>query len=167
MKTFTFRLESVLRWRRAQLEAEEFALSQLAVERAGWDGVIEKIETALVQSRAGVLSSANLSGGDLAALAGYLKRMERERQVSFERRRECDKKIEQQRARLLAARREFRLLEKLRQLRRDEWEATVNREFEALSAESYLARFAQRTVNRREPSQAPHAKGTEPGRRSD
>ena len=167
MKIFTFRLESVLRWRRAQLEAEEFALSQLAVERSGWDGVIEKIETALVQSRSGVLSSAKISGGDLAALSGYLTRMERERQVSFERRRGCDKKIEVQRTRLLAARREFRLLEKLRQLRREEWEAAVNREFEALSAESFLARFPQRTVNRREPSQAPHAQGPESDRRPD
>jgi hypothetical protein len=52
--------------------------------------------------------------------------------------------MEQQRAQLLAARREFRLLEKLRQVRRAAWEAAVDREFEALAAETYLARWAPR-----------------------
>jgi hypothetical protein len=52
--------------------------------------------------------------------------------------------MEQQRARLLAARREFRLLEKLRQVRRAEWETAVNREFEMLAAETYLAQWAPR-----------------------
>jgi hypothetical protein len=35
-------------------------------------------------------------------------------------------------------------LEKLRQVRRAEWETAVDREFEALAAESYLARWTSR-----------------------
>ena len=39
-------------------------------------------------------------------------------------------------------RRHSRLLEKLREVRRKDWEEAVNREFEALAAETYLARWA-------------------------
>ena len=52
--------------------------------------------------------------------------------------------MEEQRNRLLKARREHRLLEKLRQVRQAEWEAAVNREFETLAAETYLAGWTAR-----------------------
>jgi flagellar export protein FliJ len=144
MTTFTFRLEKVLRWRQAKLDLEQFALSRLLAESARWGAVIAKLEGARREAENAVLSSGPVAGGDLAALATYQARVQKERQISLDRRRDCERRIEQQRAKVLAARREFRLLEKLRQVRRTEWETAVNREFEDLAAETYLARWAPR-----------------------
>jgi flagellar export protein FliJ len=142
--TFTFRLEKVLRWRQTQLELEQFALSRLTAECARWDAALKKLEDGRRAAENSAHSSGPVRGGYLAALATYQKHIQHEKQLCTERRHECERKMEQQRARLLKARREFRLLEKLRQLRRAEWEIAVDREFEALAAEAYLARWAPR-----------------------
>ena len=144
MTTFTFRLEKVLRWRQTQLELEQFALSRLVAEGARWDAALQKLEDGRRAAETAAHSSGPVGGGYLAAPANYQKHVQREKQICVDRRRECEKKMEQQRARLLKARREFRLLERLRQLRRAEWEIAVDREFEALAAEAYLARWAPR-----------------------
>jgi flagellar export protein FliJ len=144
MTAFVFRLERVLRWRQAKLDLEQAALGRLAAECARWDTVIAKIEASRADAETWVLGGGGLRGGDLAALAKYQEELGKRKLVALDRRRQCERKIEEQRARLMAARREFRLLERLRQMRRVEWEAAVDREFEALAAESYLARWPQR-----------------------
>jgi flagellar biosynthesis chaperone FliJ len=141
MTTFTFRLERVLRWRQAKFEMEQFTLSRLAAERARWDRALAELETSRAHAASLLLSSTSLSGKDLEAMVRYKDLVAKQKQIALNRRAECDQKMEQQRARMLQARREFRLLEKLRQVRRAEWEAAVDREFEALAAESYLAQW--------------------------
>jgi flagellar export protein FliJ len=141
---FAFRLEKVLRWRQARMELEQFALHRLAAECARWDVRLAEIDNARRQAEQLVLSSGPVGGSDLAALARYQQHLRDEKQASLAHRRNCEERMERQRALLLAARREFRLLEKLRQVRRAEWETAVNREFEALAAETYLARWAPR-----------------------
>jgi flagellar export protein FliJ len=148
MTTFRFRLEKVLRWRQAKLDLEQFALSRLAAECARWDARLVQLESARTEAEQNVLSSGSVEGGDLGALARYQGHLHNEKQISLARRRDCEHRMEQQRARLLAARRECQLLERLRQVRRAEWETAVDREFEALAAETYLARW--------EPRQRPH-----------
>lgn len=143
MTAFTFRLEKVLRWRQAKMELEQFALHRLAAECARWDVRLGEIEKARSQAEQLVLSGP-VEGSDLAALARYQQHLHDEKQAAIAHRRNCEQRMEQQRVLLLAARREFRLLEKLRQVRRAEWESAVDREFESLAAETYLARWAPR-----------------------
>jgi flagellar export protein FliJ len=143
MTAFSFRLEKILRWRQAKMELEQFALHRLAAECTRWDVRLAEIEKARSQAEQLVLSGP-VEGSDLAALARYQQHLHDEKLAAVAHRRNCEQRMEQQRALLLAARREFRLLEKLRQVRRAEWESAVNREFEALAAETYLARWAPR-----------------------
>jgi len=151
MTAFHFRLEKVLRWRQAKMELEQFALHRLAAECARWDVRLAEIEKARRHAEQLVVSSGPVVGSDLAALARYQRRLQDEKQDSIAHRRNCEQRMEQQRTLLLAARREFRLLEKLRQVRRAEWESAVNREFEALAAETYLARWAPRQHHESQP----------------
>jgi len=144
MTTFQFRLERVLRWRQAKLELAQFTLSRIAADRTRWDTTLAKLENSRAEAETLILTSHPVTGNELEALASYKENLGRERQAALGHRRECDRKMEQQRARLLAARREYRLLEKLRQVRRIEWETAVNREFEALASESYLAGWTPR-----------------------
>jgi flagellar export protein FliJ len=141
MTTFAFRLERVLRWRQAKLELEQFALSRLAAECARWDEALTKIESARAEADAIVLVSGGVKGADLEALAGYQECLAQQKQAALNHREECHQRMEQQRVRLLEARRQQRLLERLRKVRRAEWELAVNREFEALATETYLARW--------------------------
>jgi hypothetical protein len=144
MTTFKFRLERVMRWRKSKLELEQFTLSRLAVERSRWDRVLAELETSRAHADRLVLSSESVHGRDLQAMFRYKELIGQQKEMALSRRAECDRKIEQQREQLLQARREFRLLEKLRHVRRTEWEAAVDREFEMLAAESYLARWTAR-----------------------
>lgn len=141
MKSFTFRLERVLRWRRAQLDLEQFALGRLVTQCARWDAVLTELESRRSGAETAVRQAPYTQGHELQALARYQERLEREKKSSLERRADCARKMEQQRERVIAARRACRLLEKLRESRHAEWEALVNREFEALAAETYLARW--------------------------
>jgi flagellar export protein FliJ len=140
MTAFSFRLERVLEWRQAKLDAEQSALGRLAVEFARWETILANLGNARTKAD-GLVQSGPVNGTDLGALASYQEHIERQRKIATDRRRDCAARLEQQRLRLLQARREHRLLEKLRQLRRAEWEAAVDREFEALAAETYLAQW--------------------------
>ncbi len=140
MKAFSFRLERVLEWRQAQLDVEQSALGRLAAEFARWEAVLASLGNARAKAE-GLVQSGPVTGTDLGALASYQEHIERQRKITLDRRRDCAARLEKQRARLLQARREHRLLEKLRQVRRAEWETAVDREFEALAAETYLAQW--------------------------
>jgi len=141
MTAFSFRLERVLEWRRAKLDLAQAAMGRLAAECARWDATLAKLANARAAAEALVQSPGGVNGADLSALAQYQAHVAQQRKIALDRRRDCEIRMEQQRARLLEARREHRLLEKLRQVRRAEWESSVNREFEALAAETYLAQW--------------------------
>ena len=141
MTTFSFRLERVLEWRKAQLELAQAALSRIAGECARWDAALAKLANARAQADALVQSPGPVNGAELGALSRYQAYVEQQRKIATDRRRDCQTRLEQQRTRVLEARREHRLLEKLREVRRAEWESAVNREFEALAAETYLAQW--------------------------
>lgn len=139
MTAFSFRLERVLEWRRAQLDVAQAAMSRLAAECARWDTILANLASARAQAEG--LLGGPVNGAELGALARYQVYVEQQRKIALDRRRDAVARMEQQRARVLQARRECRLLEKLRQARRAEWESAVNREFEALAAETYLAQW--------------------------
>jgi len=142
MTTFAFRLERVLRWRQAQLELEQFGLSRLAAECTRWDLTLAKFESSRAEAEALVLSCNSVTGEEFGALDRYRKHLQQQKQIAIDRRQETVLKMEAQRGRVLLARRKSRLLEKLRELRRKDWEEAVNREFEALATETYLARWS-------------------------
>jgi len=142
MTTFAFRLERVLRWRQAKLELEQFALSRLAAECTRWDLTLAGFESTRASEEALVLSRNTVTGEEFGALDRYRKHLQQQKQIALDRRQAAGLKMEEQRGRVMLARRESRLLEKLRDVRRKDWEEAVNREFESLAAETYLARWS-------------------------
>jgi hypothetical protein len=109
MTTFSFRLERVLEWRHAQLELAQAALSRVAGECARWDATLVYLGNARAQADALVQSSGPINGADLGALARYQTHIEQQRKIALDRRRECGVRMDQQRARVLDARRDYRL----------------------------------------------------------
>jgi hypothetical protein len=141
MRAFEFPLRQVLQWRGTQLELEESKLRQLAATLEQM--ALEAVRLELVKGRAegAVRQAAVVEAGDLWALAAYRQRLIAELQELELKRIACARETALQRQRVLEAQRQCRLLEKLAQRRRAEWQRAADRELESLAAESFLARW--------------------------
>jgi hypothetical protein len=84
-----------------------------------------------------------IRGFDLQALAAYQVRVKGERAKLQAGRVLCEKQIAEQRKNLLKARKEFRVLEKLKEKRFKGWLYLNDREIEDNAAEAYISRWTQ------------------------
>jgi len=141
VKRFVFRLESVLRWRRSLFGQEHNRLRALVAERDAILLRLKELEELRQRAEQALLEAPAVTGSELAALEAYRRRLNLERARKQQELADCEPRIEAQRQRVLEAQRRVRLLERLRERRFSEWEAELNRELEALAAESYLARW--------------------------
>jgi flagellar export protein FliJ len=141
MKAFRFSLERVLDWRRRQAELEENKLRDLLAESRR----IESAQLALADSRreaqACVRGGAPPKPHELWALSAYLERSAREEAALAQRRGAHEKLVAAQRQRVVESHRQCRLLEKLKETRRAEWQRDFDRELEAFAGEAYLSRW--------------------------
>jgi len=144
MRTFQFPLRQALKWRRTQLEVEEQKLQQLAASLAQMELAAARLDLAKGRAEVEVRQSAVVEAGDLWALAAYRQRLLAELQALALRRAECRQQTAAQREKMREAQRQCRLLEKLEQARRAEWQREADKETETLAAESFLARWNRR-----------------------
>lgn len=144
MRRFRFRLESVLEWRRLQLEMEETKLQRLFEELHQVDAAARRLAAELEEAARIVTTSAQVEAADLAALESYRGWVARENARLARLRADCQKRIAAQRERVAAAERDLRLFEKLKERRYEEWRVESDREQEALSSELFLARWGRK-----------------------
>jgi len=141
VKAFHFRLETVLAWRRTELELEQYKMKRLSAELEG----IERSRARLAVERAAaervILRAGVIQGADLNAHAVRLDYLDRQERALLRRRAEQARLIDEAHRCVLEARRRLRLLEKLKFARQSEWRAEMNRELESFAAESHLARW--------------------------
>jgi len=139
MRAFQFPLRRMLEWRRSQLDLEVTKLGQMAATLQELSLAAVKLELVKGRAEQNVRAAATVDAGDLWALAAYRARLIAEQQALARRKRECEQRMAEQRGRILEAQRQCRLLEKLEERRRREWQMAADREVESLAAESYLA----------------------------
>ncbi len=142
MKRFEFRLERVLEWRHGQLDIELAGLGRLTAEAQAIDRRRGEIEAERASAEKSLMSSATVEAQQLTALDAFRAWVRQESGRLASQRAEWEHKIAEQRRKVLEARRRFRLLERLKERRRAEWDAEFNRELENLAGELYLARRA-------------------------
>jgi len=143
MKRFQFSLERVLDWRSLQMRSAEEQLARLQEQQAGLVHRENALRAAELKAGMGLLKLPAMHGSDLQSLAAFQSRVRTERaelQVALSR---LQAAIVQQRTRVLIARRDFRVLEKLREKRRQSWIYLSDREIENAAAEAYLSRWAR------------------------
>lgn len=145
MTNFRFSLERVMDWRRTQLRMEEVKLEQLYGERRA----IEIRDAELRDSRAGAERSRDWSTAlELSALDNF-RRFTVAEQVRLERRRaDCNRRIAQQIDTVTGKRREVRVLERLKERRRQAWNAAFHREADSQADEAYLAKWPRMSTKR-------------------
>src|ERR1035438_7145721 len=117
MQTFHFRLNKVLEWYQHQYELEERQLAVCLAALAGSQKSIAALQAERVSIEQDVVSRDSIPARDFVALGLYrLRAKQRELELHAARDR-CQAAVGEQQARLQAAQRRLRLLEKLRQRR--------------------------------------------------
>jgi len=144
MKRFDFPLERVRRWRSEQVSIEELKLQQLRAQRDALAAGKQQVRDELAQVERDLFGRSSLEPIDLESLDSY-RFFVRGRVRDFEQReRQCEAKINEQRAKVLETRRRFKLLDGLKQNAFAEWRAAADKEQEDLAAELYLAKSCRR-----------------------
>ncbi len=139
MRKFVFELDSVLRLRRQQLQLEESKLRALLAERQRLAQVRVALETEAAEASAYVHAFSSPSVGELRALASHklgLQAREKTLAASVE---ANEHAIRVQTNTVIAAKRNEKLLAKLRNRRLAEWIREVDRVTEAEIQEAWTA----------------------------
>jgi DNA polymerase III gamma/tau subunit len=140
---FRFRLSRVLEWYNHQYQIEAGHLRQSAERSASAHKELARHRQSRLANETQLLRLESLDGNDLRARELYHKQsMEKESQLT----RIChdaDRDMATQRMATLSAQRKVRLVEKLRDRKRDEFNYVAGRELEQVAAESWLAGFAR------------------------
>jgi|HigsolmetaAR202D_1030399.scaffolds.fasta_scaffold26477_2 hypothetical protein len=137
MKRFEFRLSRVKDLRQRQMEAEQETLRKLLAELEAVRQAQQRLREEYLAEESALAAAPRLE--DFQALASWRRSLGQHQARLESRAMEISKRIDQQRLRAVEASRRYRLLEKLYEQRRKEWEAETNREVEAFAAEVFLA----------------------------
>jgi hypothetical protein len=140
MKRFEFPLETVRRWRLERAGIEELKLRQILSEKQMLAVTKGQIQSEMAQTLRQVLGRPSMQSLDLESLDSFrLYTRGRIRDLE-DQERKCEARIVEQRTKVLEARRQFELLERLRQKAIQEWRAAGNKEQEEMAAELFLAK---------------------------
>lgn len=131
----------MLDWRTLQMRTEEEKLAGLQHSLSALVHRDNALTAAELKIELGLLKLPSIPGVDLQALAAYQERMKTERAVLKAQRVQCEAQIAEQRKRLLKSRRDFRVLEKLKERRWKSWTYLTDREIETTAAEAYISRW--------------------------
>jgi flagellar export protein FliJ len=142
MQRFRFRLASVLKWRTLQLEIEQSKLETLFAERNRCQAELARLEECRSEAD-GILTGASIDGQQLAALDNHRTALKRAGAKTRSSQADCERRIAVQRGAVAEAERRMRLLERLQERRREEWDLKAARELETLASETFLAKWVR------------------------
>lgn len=143
MKRFQFPLERVRRWRAEQAALEELRLEQLGVHLAKIREEKRTIANQRLSSEQEVLRQPSLEATELQSLDAYRLYTRNRIRETENRERQAEALVQQQRGRVIEARRQAELLDRLKRKALDQWQTASDREQETLAAELHLAKRAR------------------------
>ena len=140
MKRFEFRLERVVAWREEQLAVEEAQLHQLQAESASLDARRLALDVEQAAAARALVRAATITAQDLHSEDGFRRYAARERERIAVQKTETERRIVDQRKRVLEARKKVELLNRLRAKRQASWIVEFERELEQQASEAHLVR---------------------------
>lgn len=143
MRAFRFPLQRVLEWRALQLRVEEEKLAGLQQQLASLVELREKLAAARHRSESHVFASGTVPGSDLQSWALYQARLAKQQELLKTQLLQCEKLILEQRQRLMKARTDHRVLERLKERRWKQWVSLSDREVEETANDVFLAKWAR------------------------
>jgi hypothetical protein len=139
---FQFRLARIQEYRQRQLEAAEDVLRRLLAERDAYRTRKQGLADEYVAEEIAIASHPDVQPAEREALAAYRRHIGKEQARLGGRIAECTSRVEKQRAQVMETQRRYRLIEKLHQKRKAEWDLAFAKEIDALAEESFLARWS-------------------------
>lgn len=144
MKRFLFPLDRVRLWRAGQAALEELKLEQLGIQMAKMSEDMRSAQAERTESEHEVLRQPAMEATELQNLDAY-RLFTRDKIRDIENRRhQLEVQADEQRQRVIRARRDAELLERLKRKAVEEWQAASQKEQESFAAELYLARWTPR-----------------------
>jgi flagellar biosynthesis chaperone FliJ len=140
MKRFQFPLETIRRWRLERVGIEELKLRQILAEKHKLATIKAQIQSEIAQTLQQVLGQSSMRPLELESLDSFRLYVRGRVRDLDRQQRQCEDKIVKQRKHVLEARRQFELLERLREKALTEWRAAGNKEQEEMAAELFLAK---------------------------
>jgi flagellar export protein FliJ len=144
MKRFHFPLEQALNWRAQMARAEEARLEALFRKRRECEEVAARLESDKNTAERQVRAQSVLTAQDLESLESFGHYVVAQKARLARDVRQLNEAITAQQAKLTEARRQVRLLEKMKERKWDEWRAAADREMEAEAAELFLSKWSGR-----------------------
>ncbi len=144
MKRYEFSLAGVLRLRVQQAEATEAQLALLYAELQTIQTQQQNFLDELQKDEAELLSpNRPIAGESLVQMDAYRRWATIERRRQAQTAAQCIARIQEQNARVIEAKRNQQLLEKLRDRTRRRWELDSAREEQALAEEAFLSQWGK------------------------
>jgi len=141
MKRFQFPLDRVRVWREEQVELERAKLQELCGQLSALAQEKTRVENERARSVRNILEQPAVEAQDLQALDAFRVYVRTRIGQIEKRQRELAARIDEQRGRVMEARRRAELLERLKARKLEAWQALADREEETLAGEMYLAKF--------------------------
>jgi flagellar export protein FliJ len=141
VKSFRFRLQRVLELRESEVKTEEAALEQLWSRRAQMEAERNALAQSLERMSGAARTQQFLQPSELVMLDRYKEYVTSELQKWAQKLAAQDVRIEMQKVRVVAARGRVKLLEKLRDKSREQWQHEADRELEELAADFSAAQW--------------------------
>ena len=145
MKRFIFPLERVRKWREDQAGVEEEKLQKLYTDLRGVEESRRALGEREENCERSVLRGEAVAALDLGVLDCFRCHVARRQSELAAMEKKIEGQIARQREIVLAARRGFRLLDRLRCREFEAWTAASDKETESLAAELYLAKRSRGT----------------------
>lgn len=143
MKRFQFQLDSVLHWRKLQLEIEEAALQKLFAELTRIGEIRVEMQRQRDLTERSVKGQPTATTDQLQSLDSFELYAQHQLLRIGETETECRQRIAAQQTKVTIAQRNVALLEKLKANRQHAWTAANKRELETLAGELYLAKLVR------------------------
>jgi flagellar export protein FliJ len=141
MNRFQFRLARVQEYRHRQLEAAEEALRRSLAELETLRERKQRLSNEYLAEEAAIANRLTPQPKEREALATYRRHIANEQARLGPRIFECNARVEKQRKEVVEAQRRYRLLEKLYDKGKREWDLAFAKEIDGLAEESFLARW--------------------------
>jgi len=139
MTKFQFRLDAVLRLRELELRVEQEKLDRLLAERTHLERSLVSVAEERAEAHAFVRTRPDAGSTEFRALSAFLLGSDARAAALRGSIQRLEQSIAGQRARVLAADRNERLLLKLKDKKLAEWRAETDRELETLAQEAWLS----------------------------
>ncbi|HZZ38892.1 MAG TPA: hypothetical protein VFE06_07165 [Acidobacteriaceae bacterium] len=136
-------MQRVLEFRQTQFQLAESEFQHAAAKVRSLQAQQAALIARKWETRRTIASLPQVKGGHLAPLPGWYQWTVRAADQLSALEREATADLQKRRQAMVEAHRQVRLLEKLRDKRRGEWQAAFDRELEELAADSTNSRFSR------------------------